>query len=71
MPQTTWRLFSGSPTFTVTVVVHLDLEAGQAGVAVELTVVVVRLTITATHRALVRFTLLKTERESTHFQSVE
>ena len=38
-----------SPTLAVTVVSHLDLEARQTGVPVELTVVPIRLSITATH----------------------
>ena len=37
------------PTLAVSVVGHLDLEAGETCVSVELTVVAVCLTVTATH----------------------
>ena len=41
------------------VVVHLDLQPGQAGVAVELTVVTVRLAVAAAHRPLMGLTALR------------
>lgn len=46
-------------TFAVSIVVHLDLGSSEAGVSVKFTVVEVGLAITATHRPLVRFALLK------------
>ena len=46
-------------TFAVPVVVHLDLGSSEAGVSVKFTVVEVGLAITAAHRSLVRFALLK------------
>lgn len=47
-----------SLTSAVAVMCHLDLESGKAGVSVKLAVVSVCFPVTATHRALMRFTLL-------------
>lgn len=57
-------------TFTVSVVIHLDLGASEAGVAVQLTVVQVRLAIAATHGPLVGFTLLQGRRRRGSFTRV-
>lgn len=47
-------------TFAVSIVGHLDLQAGQACVAVQLAVVAVGLCVAPAHRALVRLALLRT-----------
>lgn len=46
-------------TFAVSIIIHLDLGSSEAGVSVKFTVVEVGLAITAAHRPLVRFALLK------------
>lgn len=46
-------------TFAVSIIIHLDLGSSEAGISVKFTVVEVGLAITATHRPLVRFALLK------------
>lgn len=46
-------------TFAVSIIINLDLGSSEAGISVELTMVEVGLAITATHRPLVRFALLK------------
>ena len=50
-------------TLAVSIVGHLDLEAGQTGIPVELTVVPVGLPVAATHWPLVGLTALKREEE--------
>lgn len=61
---------SRSVTFTVSVIIHLDLGASEAGVAVQLTVVQVRLAVAATHGPLVGFTLLQGRRRRGSFTRV-
>lgn len=46
-------------TFAVPIIINLDLGSSEAGVSVKFTMVEVGLAITATHRPLVRFALLK------------
>ena len=46
-------------TFAVSIIIDLDFGSSEAGISMQLTVVVVGLAIAATHRSLVRFALLK------------
>lgn len=54
-------------TFTVAIIVHLDLGASKAGITVQLAVIQVRLAIAATHRPLMRFALLKKSQKEKSF----
>lgn len=55
----------GCLTSAVAVMCNLDLESSKAGVPVKFAVVSVGFPITATHRALMRFTLLRDKQTQT------
>lgn len=60
-----------APTLTVSIMGHLDLQAGQTSVPVELTVVPVGFTIAPTHWPLVGLTALEQQQKKTAKWSLE
>lgn len=60
----------GCLTSAVAVMCNLDLESSKAGVPVKFAVVSIGFPVTATHRALMRFTLLRDKQTQTEREMI-